>query len=209
MQDFAEQVAAQRPLLVKMARLRLRNDAWAEDAVSETLVAALENGGTFAGRASMQTWLVGILKHKLVDQIRRHTRERQFDEPDDALETGETMQAATRSVFDISIDRGDPQERLMQRQFIEHVDRCLKTLPPRQERAFVLRDWMAEDTDAICAELGVTANHLAVILHRARSGLRASMRTQGFDAGRAAQPPGASGCSARRSGPSTARRRSW
>jgi RNA polymerase sigma-70 factor (ECF subfamily) len=52
MQEFAEQVAAHRPLLVKMARLRLRNDAWAEDAVSETLVAALENGAAFGGRAS-------------------------------------------------------------------------------------------------------------------------------------------------------------
>ncbi len=64
-----------RPMLVRMARQRLRNDAWAEDAVSETLVAALESPAAFAGRAKVQTWLVGILKHKVVDQIRRHTRE--------------------------------------------------------------------------------------------------------------------------------------
>ena len=74
MQDFADQVAAIRPMLVRTARRRLRNDAWAEDAVSETLVAALEKPSAFAGRAAVQSWLVGILKHKTVDQIRRHTR---------------------------------------------------------------------------------------------------------------------------------------
>ena len=75
MHEFADELAAMRPMLVRMAQQRLRNEAWAEDAVSETLVAALEKPSAFTQRAMLRTWLVGILKHKVVDQIRRHTRE--------------------------------------------------------------------------------------------------------------------------------------
>ena len=78
MPDFADQIAALRPLMLRVARKRLRNDAWAEDAVSETVLAALERQAAFAGDAPLQPWLMGILHHKLIDQVRRHTRERQL-----------------------------------------------------------------------------------------------------------------------------------
>ena len=42
----------------------------------------------------------------------------------------------------------------------------------------MLRNWVGADTDAICGELGVTANHLAVLLHRARHRLRESLQAQ-------------------------------
>jgi RNA polymerase sigma-70 factor, ECF subfamily len=177
MQDFAEQVAAQRPMLVRIARQRLRNDAWAEDAVSDTMVAALEKPGSFAGRAAMRTWLVGILKHKVVDQIRRHTRECQSDEPLDepALDA---QSDSIGQVLEVQADWDDPQERLSRRQFMAQFDACLKKLPPQQGRAFVLRNCMEEETDVICSQLGVTANNLGVILHRARNHLRASLQAQ-------------------------------
>ena len=179
MQNFAEQVAALRPMLVRVALQRLRNPAWAEDAVSETLVAALESQGSFAGRAQMRTWLVGILKHKLVDQIRRHTRECQAETFDDEEpEFGELHDAAPSAAFEAQSDWGDPQERLSRRQFMAQFDQCLKTLPPQQSRAFMLRNWMEEETDEICKQLGVTSNNLAVMLHRARARLRSSLQAQ-------------------------------
>ena len=60
--DFARQVQALRPELMRFARSQLRNDAWAEDAVSEAVLAALEKPGSFGGRSQLKTWLVGILK---------------------------------------------------------------------------------------------------------------------------------------------------
>ena len=57
--DFARQVEALRPQLLRFARGQLRNDAWAEDAVSDTLLAALEKPHSFAGRSQLKTWLVG------------------------------------------------------------------------------------------------------------------------------------------------------
>ncbi len=176
MQGFADELVALRPMLVRFARQRLRNDAWAEDAVSETLVAALENPGAFAGRAKLRTWLVAILKHKLVDQTRRGTRERQFDYfDDDEPEAGDLSNAISGSPFEDRAGWGDPQERLSRRQFMAQFDRCLKELPPQQGRAFILRNWMEEETDEICKQLGVTAGNLAVILHRARNRLRDSL----------------------------------
>jgi RNA polymerase sigma-70 factor (ECF subfamily) len=177
MDNFADQVVAQRPMLVRVARQKLRNDAWAEDAVSETLVAALENPAAYTGRAAMRTWLVGILKHKVVDQVRRHTRECQVESHDDTPEFGELADALPGGALEAPAEWGDPQERLDRRQFMAQFDRCLKALPPQQGRAFMLRNWMDQDTDAICAELGITANNLAVMLHRARRRLRESLQT--------------------------------
>ena len=74
--DFRTQLEAQRPYLLRYASMQLRNSDAAEDAVQETLLAALAAEGSFAGRSNLRTWLTGILKHKIVDTIRRSSRER-------------------------------------------------------------------------------------------------------------------------------------
>lgn len=171
--DFAHQLAALRPMLVHLARRQLRNEAWVEDAVSETLVAALEKPESFAGRAQARTWVVGILKHKMVDQVRRHTRECPFERHDDD-ETGPDRLPGGADC-DEPARWGDPLATLARRQFVAEVDAALAALPPQQGRAFVMREWMDHDTDEVARELGVTRNHLGVMLHRARARLRESI----------------------------------
>lgn len=171
--DFAQQLAEMRPMLVKIARRSVRNEAWAEDAVSDTLVAALEQPQAFAGRAKVQTWVVGILKHKLVDQVRRHTRECQLPAFDDSDDAG----------FDALLpvpdqDAADPLATLARRQFAQQVDAAMAALPAKQSRAFMLYECLEHDTGDVCAELGVTPNHLGVILYRARNRLRKAMAPQ-------------------------------
>src|SRR5262245_49328777 len=61
--------------LYKYAVFRLRDNIAAEDAVQETFLAALKAYDKFEGRGSERTWLVGILKHKIVDHFRRVGRE--------------------------------------------------------------------------------------------------------------------------------------
>lgn len=174
---LADQFALYRPMLVRFARQRLRNDAWADDAVSETLLAALERPGAYAGQSKLQTWLVGILKHKVIDQIRRHTRECQADATDGELESEDLHERGTQGgTSEVEVGWGDPQEQLSRRQFVEQLDRCLRMLPPKQARAVLLRDCLEEETDSICDELGVTANNLGVMLHRARSRLREALQ---------------------------------
>jgi RNA polymerase sigma-70 factor (TIGR02943 family) len=174
MELFANELAALRPALVRVAHQRLRNDAWAEDAVSETLLAALENPSAFAGRAKLRTWLVGIQKHKLVDQARRGTRERPFDTWDDEGGVDEMSGDSPSALFGATTGSGDPQDWLSRRQWLTQLDACLQALPLQQRHAFVLRHGVGEETEDICDQLGVTAGNLAVILHRARKRLRES-----------------------------------
>jgi RNA polymerase sigma-70 factor (TIGR02943 family) len=169
--DFAQELAAMRPTLVKLARRSVRNEAWAEDAVSETLVAALEQPQAFAGRAKARTWVVGILKHKLVDQVRRHTRECPLPAADD---DGDEFAAE----HDAPASWGDPQATLARRQFAQQVDAAMAALPSKQSRAFMLYECLEQDTGDVCAQLGVTPNHLGVILYRARNRLRKAIAPQ-------------------------------
>ena len=74
MSSFEEQLIEHRSYLMRFARLQLRNDDWAEDAVSETLLAALSKPQAFGNRSQLKTWLVGILKHKVIDLIRSNAR---------------------------------------------------------------------------------------------------------------------------------------
>ena len=81
--DFEQQLVDLRSYLMRFARLQLRNDAWAEDAVSETLIAALAKPQAFEARSQLKTWLVGILKHEIIDSIRRRQREVTLDNGSD------------------------------------------------------------------------------------------------------------------------------
>src|SRR5262245_19558319 len=87
--DFRTQVQNLRPYLVRFASLQLRNPEAAEDAVQEALVAALAAEKSFAGRANLRTWLTGILKHKIVDAIRKQSREVPLAEEDVEKELGD------------------------------------------------------------------------------------------------------------------------
>jgi len=172
MQDFGDQLAALRPMLLDFARRMLRNDAWAEDAVSETLVAALEKPQGYRGSASISTWLVAILKHKAVDQIRHHTRELQAPEADGDAPPAWGFDPAGAAGLWAAAGGYDPHDRLLRQQFLSELHLCVESLPPRVGRAFVLRNAMERETAEICAELGVSKSHLGVMLHRANRRLR-------------------------------------
>src|ERR1041384_7521515 len=97
MKPFAARLEEERPYLLRYARLQLRDSHAAEDAVQEALLAALAGEASFGGRSNLRTWLTGILKHKIVDAIRRSSRETPLPEEAelDALfdETGHWREA--------------------------------------------------------------------------------------------------------------------
>ena len=65
--------------------MELRNPEAAEDCVQEALLAALSAEAGFQGRSNLRTWLTGILKHKIIDAIRRQGRERPLEDPEEGL----------------------------------------------------------------------------------------------------------------------------
>ena len=180
MTGFEQQIVALQDYLLKFARLQLRNDAWAEDAVSETLLAALERPRSFEGRAQVRTWLVGILKHKVVDALRRHRREVCLAPTEEADDLDELLFKPDGHFRDPPMDWGDPQARLGQLQFIQILEACVERLPPQAGRVFLMREWLELETDEICKELGITSTNLWVILHRARMRLRECLQLNGF-----------------------------
>jgi RNA polymerase sigma-70 factor (ECF subfamily) len=182
MTDFARQVEALRPQLMRFARTQLRNDAWAEDAVSETLLAALEKPQAFAGGSQLKTWLVGILKHKVVDQLRKQSREVTLASEDDGQDLDELLFAADGHWREAPKEWGDPEHALRERQFFDVLEACVQHLPGVQGRVFMMREWLELETDEICKELSITSTNLWVMLHRARLRLRDCLQQGWFDA---------------------------
>jgi len=182
MPDFARELEALRPQLMRYARSQMRNEAWAEDAVSETLLAALQKPQAYAGGAQLKTWLVGILKHKLIDQLRRQCREATVLDRDDSEDLDEQLFDASGHWTTAPADwSDDPQAALGQRQFLAVLDACVERLPPVQGRVFMMREWLELDTDEVCKELSITSTNLWVLLHRARLRLRDCLQLNWFD----------------------------
>lgn len=174
--SFAEIVSSFRSDLLRFARLQLRDDAAAEDAVQETLIAAIESADKFSGQSQVKTWVFAILKNKIVDIIRRRAREPNIgsydDElPEDAFEAlfneRQHWKASERPS-----DWGNPEQSLEDAQFWRVFDACLNRLPANTARVFMMREFLGFDTDEICKELSISSSNCWVVLHRARMALR-------------------------------------
>lgn len=160
--------------LYKYALLHTRDEHKAEEAVQEALLAALQARDRYSGGASVRTWLIGILKHKIMDMFRHDARAVALDEPDEiAEETALEDNFAPDGHWSQRLaDWGDPVQALEGSQFLAILQRCLDALPPRLARLFMLREVMEESTEIICKELAITPTNLWTMLHRGRLGLR-------------------------------------
>jgi RNA polymerase sigma-70 factor (ECF subfamily) len=168
------QLEAMRPQLVRFAQLQLRNEALAEDAVQDALMAVLEQPDSFRGEASLRTYVTGILKFKIIDSLRLARREQQIDSADgqsdeDAIDALFVADGHTR---EMPRQWGDPDATLEQKDFFRVLELCLEKLPAQSARVFMMREWLEFDTDEICKELSISASNAWVILYRARLRLR-------------------------------------
>jgi RNA polymerase sigma-70 factor (ECF subfamily) len=184
--DFGKELERQRSYLLRVARLQLRDAALAEDVVQDTLAAALTAQGGFTGKSSVKTWLTGILKHKIVDAIRRKQREpisASTLEEDADLEDFEGLFRSNGAWQQPPSDWGDPEQSLSRQQFLDVMQFCLDKLPANTARVFVMREVLELSSDEICKELTITANNLWVILYRARMSLRECLEANWFSGG--------------------------
>ena len=168
---------------MRFARLQLRNDAWAEDAVSETLLAALSKPQTFGNRSQLKTWLVGILKHKVIDMIRSHVREVSVTDTEIDREGDELDKLAFQAdghFVNQPTSWGDPHQTLQQSQFFQVLDACMERLPPALARLFLMREWLELSSQEVCKELSLTPTNLYVQLHRARLRLQECLNIHWF-----------------------------
>lgn len=169
--------------MLKFARLQLRDDAAAEDAVQETFAAALSNRKSFGHRAQIKTWVFGILKNKIVDIIRERIRSpsQAIDEiPENAYddlfdEQGYWQEDARPSSW------GDPEKSFSSQQFWGIFEICLTRLPENTARVFMMREMLGFETEEICKELNISPTNCWVVLHRARMGLKLCLDERWFN----------------------------
>jgi RNA polymerase sigma-70 factor (ECF subfamily) len=160
--------------LYRFALARLKDTHQAEDAVQETMLAAIKNN-SFEGDSSIRTWLTGILKHKIIDMQRKLIREQPVSDIINLDASNESMD----DFFDKTghwLDKPQffdmPDHALEQSQFLSVLDACMQKLPKKLKAIFMLRDVHEMENENICKELDITPTNAWVMLYRARMGLR-------------------------------------
>ena len=163
--------------LFRYALATLREERLAEDAVQDCLLAALEAQRSYSGKSSERTWLTGILKHKIVDTLRRHSRETPVEDIEgeaaaDAHPDVEDMFDETGHWAHRLADWGDPVAAFEQKRFWQILEYCLTLMPARLAQLFMLREVAGSDTESICQEMAITPTNLWTMLYRSRMSLR-------------------------------------
>lgn len=179
-----------RQQLLKFAQQQIRDAHLAEDAVQEALISAMQNLHKFGRRAAFKTWVFGILKNKLVDQLRKESRhisaeDLQFgtnlngDDLMDVLfkENGHWQRQESPKNWD------HPSESVHSDQFWKVFDACLNAMPEKYSRLFMMREFLDLSSAEICENESLSTSNLNVILYRARLRLRECLEDNWFDEG--------------------------
>jgi len=169
--------------LYRHALFKLGDAMSAEEMVQETLLAALQARHSFAGQSSEKTWLMGILKHKIIDYLRKAVRERPVIEEQQDVDALMDACFDQRGYWKIDVSHwSQPDESLEHSQFWDILALCLDKLPKRLHALFMLRELDGMESDAICKELDISStNNLWVMLSRMRMRLRECLGQHWFE----------------------------
>jgi len=172
-----ELVSRHSEALYSYALMRVREKELAEDIVQETLLAALQSWENFAGDSSERTWLIGILRHKILDFFRQHHDREQVDD-----ETWRTEYFdKTRHWKDKMVNwKTNPAALAENKEFWKVLRDCLKELSQVMAKAFVMRELEGMSSEQVCKLLEISQTNLWVRLHRARLQLRRCLEINWF-----------------------------
>lgn len=168
--------------LFKFALARVRDAHAAEDLVQETFLAALKARDRFEQRSKVRTWLTGILKHKIIDHLRKSSREKTYEDAetlfDDLRE--ESFDVSGHWRIDVA-HWSNPDNALEKEQFWDVMNQCLDELPEKMREIFLLREMEGLSAEEICKALPISStNNVWVILSRLRLKLRQCLELRWF-----------------------------
>jgi len=173
--------------LYRFALSRIKESSVAEDLVQETFLAALKSRENFQGRSTVKTWLVAILKHKIVDHIRKRVREQISNKVESISDAAENDPIEGNFKDDGGWRHRpskwvvNPMKIYEQKEFMDVLYRCLADLPERQAEAFMMREIDGFSTEEICKALNISATNSWVMLYRARAWLRQCIEKKWLD----------------------------
>ena len=152
----------------------------AQDLVQDTFFAGLKSMQNFKGEASERTWLISILKRKIIDHYRKTNSakgqaEVKINFSSDSEEAGNWLEQRVADPFDKTAE-----DNLENTELGLAIHNCIEKLPSKQAQVFKMKTLQGFDTEAICNELNITASNLWVIIHRARTALASCLEDNWF-----------------------------
>ena len=172
--------------LFRYALFRLKDHHLAEDLVQETLIAAISAKDRFKGTSSVRTWLVGIMNHKVVDQIRKLAKEKSGKDAEDLVDFRDKSDGAHAGAaleYNPSAWDVDPGILLEQREFRAQFETCVSKLSDKYLQVYTMREIDGMSTEEVCKAQGISSTNLWVLLHRARHQLRECLERNWFGKG--------------------------
>jgi RNA polymerase sigma-70 factor (ECF subfamily) len=159
---------------------RISDRDLAKDLVQDTFFAGLKAKDNFQGKATERTWLISILKRKIIDQYRKMNSakgkaEIKMNFYDDGEREGEWIEERVPSSWE-----AEAEKNIESKELNLALENCIGNLPEKYRVVFTMKTIQDFDTDVICKELDITASNLWVIIHRARTQLRKCMEDNWF-----------------------------
>ncbi|MBJ2173894.1 sigma-70 family RNA polymerase sigma factor [Aureibaculum algae] len=159
---------------------RIDNHEQAKDIVQETFFSALKAAKNYRGQASERTWLIAILKRKIIDHYRKINSRKGKAEikvnfHEDGDKKGSWLEERVPQLWD-----NEAEKQIENTELKSVLDNCINNLPDKYRLVFNLKNVEHYETEEICNELDITASNLWVIIHRARHQLRKCMEDNWF-----------------------------
>lgn len=159
--------------------VRVNDREVAHDLISETFLAGLKSMKNFKGEATERTWLISILKRKIIDYYRKINSRRGRAEVkinySDESNEGDWLEEMAPDRFDKTAEDNMENEELG----LAILD-CMENLTEKQARIFKMKTIEGFETEAICNEFNITPSNLWVIIHRARTTLAECLEKNWF-----------------------------
>lgn len=147
---------------------RVNDREIAKDLVQDTFFAGLKSMGNFKGEANERTWLIAILKRKIIDHYRKINSKKgkaeiRMDYTTDDHE-GDWLEERISDENQLNAEQALENSELG-----DAIYECMDKLPKKQAMVFKMKTILGQDTETICNELNITSSNLWVIIHRART----------------------------------------
>jgi RNA polymerase sigma-70 factor (ECF subfamily) len=159
---------------------RVNDREMAQDLVQETFLAGLKSMKNFKGEASERTWLISILKRKIIDHYRKINSNKgkaevRITSNNESETEGDWLEERVADPFE-----KNAEDTMQNTELGEAILNCLSKLPEKQAEVFRMKTIEGVDTEDICNELNITASNLWVIIHRARTAMALCLKENWF-----------------------------
>lgn len=167
--------------LFRYTIIRINNHEVSKDLVQETFFSGLKSAKNFEGKATERTWLISILKRKIIDHYRKINSKKGQAEVrmnfyNDGENEGDWIEERAPQSW------GNEVEKKIENKELQHqIDLCVDKLPQKYAMVFRMKTIQEIDTQVICKELSISSSNLWVIIHRARMQLRKCLEDNWFN----------------------------